>query len=220
MAYVLFSVEKKIEKDEGDSSKGLWTKFKDLFINSKEKITNYLVQPEEHQSMWNRMFLTSYVIAVIIDPLFFYVPIINEDRKCLGMDQKLKIVALVLRSVTDLFYILHVVFRIRIQILAKSDDDVFSRKNKKSDEEASSRNVKSDEDDSKKRTKSAEDDSRTFKTHSKSTIESPLLEKYITIFSSLKKPIIIAILAILPLPQVRTTSLEYFSVLSFFSFFL
>ena len=95
VVYVLLSSEK-----EGDNSKrDLKTKLRELFS-----------RPEENQSDWNKIFLTSYLIAVIIDPLFFYVPIINEHRKCLGMDQKLRIVALVLRTVTDLFYILHIFF--------------------------------------------------------------------------------------------------------------
>ena len=164
VVYVLLSSEK-----EGDNSKrDLKTKLRELFS-----------RPEENQSDWNRIFLTSYVIAVIIDPLFFYVPIINEDRTCLGMDQKLRIGALVLRTVTDLFYILHIVFRVYIftETTSKSNE-VDSGGNETLDKHASRESIL-----------------RSFK---------HFLEK---------KHIIIAILSILPVPQVRAVfrSLDYFS---------
>lgn len=63
--------------------------------------------------MWNKLFIISCVCAVSLDPLFFYIPIINEDRKCLGLDQNLKKAALILRSITDLSYIVHIIFKIR-----------------------------------------------------------------------------------------------------------
>ncbi|KAK7828327.1 cyclic nucleotide-gated ion channel 1, partial [Quercus suber] len=33
-----------------------------------------------------------------LDPLFFYVPVINEDNKCIGLDKKLRTISLILRS--------------------------------------------------------------------------------------------------------------------------
>ncbi|XP_068318430.1 cyclic nucleotide-gated ion channel 1-like [Pyrus communis] len=44
---------------------------------------------------------------ILLDPLFLYVPIINENIKCLALDDKLKIIALVLRSFTDLPFLLN-----------------------------------------------------------------------------------------------------------------
>ncbi|XP_040987635.1 cyclic nucleotide-gated ion channel 1-like [Juglans microcarpa x Juglans regia] len=48
---------------------------------------------------WDLIFLLSCLIAVSVDPLFFYLPVINEDRKCLTVDNRLKITATCLRSV-------------------------------------------------------------------------------------------------------------------------
>ncbi|PRQ58725.1 putative potassium channel, voltage-dependent, ERG [Rosa chinensis] len=56
-------------------------------------------------SWWDTIFVTSCVIAVSQDPLFFYIPTINEEEKCLEMDTKLMIVLLVLRSLTDIIFI-------------------------------------------------------------------------------------------------------------------
>jgi cyclic nucleotide gated channel len=46
-----------------------------------------------------------------MDPLFFYLPIINADKKCVGEDEKLKIVAITLRSVTDFIYLLNIILQ-------------------------------------------------------------------------------------------------------------
>ncbi|XP_030944779.1 cyclic nucleotide-gated ion channel 1-like [Quercus lobata] len=53
------------------------------------------------------------VFSVLLDPLFFYLPVINESKKCIGLDKKLWTTALVLRSVTDFFHLMHICFRIR-----------------------------------------------------------------------------------------------------------
>ncbi|KAB2622144.1 cyclic nucleotide-gated ion channel 1-like [Pyrus ussuriensis x Pyrus communis] len=44
---------------------------------------------------------------ILVDTLFLYVPIINENTKCLALDDKLKIIAIVLRSFTDLPFLLN-----------------------------------------------------------------------------------------------------------------
>ena len=61
---------------------------------------------------WNIIFIVSCVLSVLLDPLFLYIPIVDEDMKCLRMDKNLKIAALVLRSLTDLCYILSIVFQV------------------------------------------------------------------------------------------------------------
>ena len=75
---------------------------------------------------WNKIFVLSCVIAVSLDPLFFYVPVIDDDKKCLGLDNKMEITASVLRSFTDIFYILHIVFQFRTGFIAPSSR-VFGR---------------------------------------------------------------------------------------------
>ena len=54
---------------------------------------------------WNKIFLISCVIGVCIDPLFLYIPITDEENKCLRMDRTTTIVAILLRSLTDLLHI-------------------------------------------------------------------------------------------------------------------
>ena len=61
--------------------------------------------------IWNVMFIVSCMIAVSLDPLFFYLPVIHEDRKCLALDTKLKIIAICLRSVTNFIHLLNIILQ-------------------------------------------------------------------------------------------------------------
>lgn len=75
---------------------------------------------------WNKIFILSCIIAVSIDPLFFYIPVIDDKKKCLHRDNKLETAASVLRSFTDIFYVLHIIFQFRTGFIAPSSR-VFGR---------------------------------------------------------------------------------------------
>ncbi|XP_041009948.1 cyclic nucleotide-gated ion channel 1-like [Juglans microcarpa x Juglans regia] len=75
---------------------------------------------------WNKIFVLSCVIAVSLDPLFFYVPVINDAQKCLELDKKMETTAIILRSFTDIFYIIHIIFQFRTGFIAPSSR-VFGR---------------------------------------------------------------------------------------------
>ncbi|XP_048429599.1 cyclic nucleotide-gated ion channel 1-like [Pyrus x bretschneideri] len=49
---------------------------------------------------------------ILVDTLFLYVPIINENIKCLALDDKLKIIAIVLRPFTDLPFLLNLLHHV------------------------------------------------------------------------------------------------------------
>ncbi|CAB4307008.1 unnamed protein product [Prunus armeniaca] len=67
-------------------------------------------------SLWNKlrnkMIMISCVIAISLDPLFLYIPFIDEEKKCLGIDKKLRNVALILRSLTDITFLVHIGYQI------------------------------------------------------------------------------------------------------------
>lgn len=67
---------------------------------------------------WNKFFVLLCVVAVSLDPLFFYIPIINGDKMCLELDWKLELIACVLRSFTDIFYLIHIIFQFRTGFIA------------------------------------------------------------------------------------------------------
>ncbi|GMN44432.1 hypothetical protein TIFTF001_013634 [Ficus carica] len=70
--------------------------------------------------IWNTIFAVLSVVAVSIDPLFLYILVLDETKKCLSTDHQLKIIALASRSVTDVACILQTLFQIRATYLAEA----------------------------------------------------------------------------------------------------
>ncbi|KAF4380449.1 hypothetical protein F8388_024742, partial [Cannabis sativa] len=87
-----------------------WSKLKEI-LNEKRCFV----------PMWNKTFLLVCVIAVTLDPLFLYIPMIDKDRKCIKIDNKLRNSALVLRSLTDIIYIIDIICNVAkaIELLKK-----------------------------------------------------------------------------------------------------
>lgn len=75
---------------------------------------------------WNKIFVVTCVLAVSVDPLFFYIPVIVDSKKCLQLDGTLRITTSVLRTFFDLFYILHIIFQFQTGFIAPSSR-VFGR---------------------------------------------------------------------------------------------
>ncbi|KAL4626654.1 hypothetical protein ACB092_05G112800 [Castanea dentata] len=55
--------------------------------------------------LWNRLFVMSCILAVSIDPLFFYLPV-NHASNCLGMDTKLAVTTTTLQTILDSLYLI------------------------------------------------------------------------------------------------------------------
>ncbi|KAK0582634.1 hypothetical protein LWI29_027909 [Acer saccharum] len=75
---------------------------------------------------WNKIFILCCLIALSVDPLFFYIPIINATETCLDLDKTLQTTACVIRTFIDAFYILHIIFQFRTGFIAPSSR-VFGR---------------------------------------------------------------------------------------------
>lgn len=75
---------------------------------------------------WNRFFVISCIIAVAVDPLFFYLPVVDDTTRCLDIDWNLAIIATVLRTLLDVFYLVHMAFQFRTAFIAPSSR-VFGR---------------------------------------------------------------------------------------------
>ncbi|PIN13892.1 K+-channel ERG [Handroanthus impetiginosus] len=86
-----------------------------------------ILDPQEpFLQKWNKIFVLSCIIAVSIDPLFFYIPVLDLDHLCLALDTNLEITACVLRSLIDLFYIFHIILQFRTGFIPPSSR-VFGR---------------------------------------------------------------------------------------------
>nr|AAF33669.1 cyclic nucleotide-gated calmodulin-binding ion channel [Nicotiana tabacum] len=88
---------------------------------------NKILDPQEpFLQFWNKIFVLACIVSVAIDPLFFYISVVDIKRKCLDLDHSLKIPISVLRSATDLFYIYHIFGQFRTGFIAPSSR-VFGR---------------------------------------------------------------------------------------------
>lgn len=75
---------------------------------------------------WNKIFVLTCVLAISVDPFFFYIPVIVGKQKCLDLDGTLQTTISVLRTFFDLFYILRIIFQFRTGFIAPSSR-VFGR---------------------------------------------------------------------------------------------
>ncbi|KAI3453968.1 hypothetical protein Pfo_010631 [Paulownia fortunei] len=71
---------------------------------------------------WNRIFLFSCLVALFVDPLFFYLPsVLNQgNSSCMQTDLNLGIIVTCFRTVADIFYLLHVIVKFRTAYVSPS----------------------------------------------------------------------------------------------------
>ncbi|XP_059315711.1 cyclic nucleotide-gated ion channel 1-like [Lycium ferocissimum] len=80
-----------------------------------------VLDPQERfLQQWNQVLVLVCVLAVSLDPWFFYIPIIDNKKKCLDLDKTSKITVCVLRSITDILYIFHIILQFRIGFIDPS----------------------------------------------------------------------------------------------------
>ncbi|XP_042494103.1 probable cyclic nucleotide-gated ion channel 14 [Macadamia integrifolia] len=106
----------------------------------RSKITGFLklgwlkVFPEDHELLrkkildpssdivlqWKRVFMFSSLVALITDPFFLYLPVVvgKGNSSCAKMDLNLGIILTYFRTITDLFYLLHVLIKFRTAYIA------------------------------------------------------------------------------------------------------
>ncbi|KAF2283566.1 hypothetical protein GH714_012003 [Hevea brasiliensis] len=77
---------------------------------------------------WNRVFLFFSLVALFVDPLFFYLPSVinNSVTSCMDTDLNLGITVTCFRTFADIFYALHIVVKFRTAYVAPSSR-VFGR---------------------------------------------------------------------------------------------
>lgn len=76
--------------------------------------------------LWNKLTVVSCIMAVFVDPLFYYLLVIDQDSYCMGIDRKLGITVTTLRTIIDAFYLIHMALQFRTAYIAPSSR-VFGR---------------------------------------------------------------------------------------------
>lgn len=72
---------------------------------------------------WNRIFLFTSLVALFVDPLYFYLHSVNPASgvsSCIKLDHGLNTSVTFLRTMTDLFYLLHMAVKFRTAYVAPS----------------------------------------------------------------------------------------------------
>ncbi|XP_062030309.1 probable cyclic nucleotide-gated ion channel 20, chloroplastic [Rosa rugosa] len=67
---------------------------------------------------WNQFFVISCLVAIFVDPLFFFLLSVQEDNKCIVIDQPWTTTFVVFRSMTDLIYFMHMLLQFRLAYVA------------------------------------------------------------------------------------------------------
>ncbi|KAJ8617219.1 hypothetical protein MRB53_013405 [Persea americana] len=95
-----------------------------LFPEEHEPRRKRILDPESELILqWNRVFFISCLVALFIDPLHFFLPsvsILGDSSLCIGTDLNLRIVVTILRTIVDMFYLLHMVIKFRTAYVAPS----------------------------------------------------------------------------------------------------
>ncbi|XWS16910.1 hypothetical protein CRYUN_Cryun33cG0022200 [Craigia yunnanensis] len=79
---------------------------------------------------WNWVFIVSCLVALFIDPFYFYLPAVGGDitSSCVKTDTSLRIVVTCFRTIADIFYLLHMIIKFRTGYVApNSTTRVFGR---------------------------------------------------------------------------------------------
>uniref|UniRef100_A0A803NV18 Cyclic nucleotide-binding domain-containing protein n=1 Tax=Cannabis sativa TaxID=3483 RepID=A0A803NV18_CANSA len=87
---------------------------------NKEPRKNILDPQGSFLKKWNNIFILSCLLAVSLDPLFFYVAGIDHKEKCITLDESLEIIVCLLRTFIDIFYVLRIIFQFQTGFIAPS----------------------------------------------------------------------------------------------------
>ncbi|ONI09486.1 hypothetical protein PRUPE_5G240800 [Prunus persica] len=67
---------------------------------------------------WNKFFVISCLVAIFVDPLFFFVLSVRKDNKCIVLDWPMTTTLVVFRSMTDFIYLMHILLQFRLAYVA------------------------------------------------------------------------------------------------------
>ncbi|KAJ3695955.1 hypothetical protein LUZ60_001332 [Juncus effusus] len=112
------TIDSKLHYLYGDMVDG-WAKnsIKKSFMN----ILSYIPIMNPHTKVvqqWNQFFVISCLVAIFIDPLFFFLLSVEQENKCMVLNWKFGTAIAVVRSVTDMIYFLHMLLQFRLAYVA------------------------------------------------------------------------------------------------------
>ncbi|XP_057812390.1 probable cyclic nucleotide-gated ion channel 20, chloroplastic [Salvia miltiorrhiza] len=67
---------------------------------------------------WNQFFVIACSFAVFLDPMFFFLLTVQKESKCIILNGPMTTALVVLRSMTDFIYLLHILLQFRLAYVA------------------------------------------------------------------------------------------------------
>ncbi|XP_078165429.1 putative cyclic nucleotide-gated ion channel 20, chloroplastic isoform X2 [Carex rostrata] len=67
---------------------------------------------------WNQFFFISCLVAIFIDPFFFFLLSVEKTNKCMVLNRSVGIAIAVVRSITDIIYLLHMLVQFKLAYVA------------------------------------------------------------------------------------------------------
>ncbi|KAH0713798.1 hypothetical protein KY289_009757 [Solanum tuberosum] len=97
-----------------------------VFSEDYERVKKKILDPRGPTvRRWNKILLVACLIGLFVDPLFFYLPVV-QDEVCIDIGTNLEIALTVIRSIADIFYMIQIYIRFRTAYVAPSSR-VFGR---------------------------------------------------------------------------------------------
>ncbi|KAJ6387424.1 hypothetical protein OIU78_017194 [Salix suchowensis] len=93
-----------------------WTR---RFNNVINPYIRKVVNPHnEVVQKWNKFFFISCLVAIFVDPLFFFLLWVQQENKCIAINWPMTKTVVVFRSLTDLIYLLNILLQFRLAYVA------------------------------------------------------------------------------------------------------
>lgn len=67
---------------------------------------------------WNKFIVISCLVAIFVDPLFFFLLTVQQENKCIVINWALTTAIVVFRSMTDFIYFIHILLQFRLAYVA------------------------------------------------------------------------------------------------------
>ncbi|KAG7973663.1 hypothetical protein I3843_06G008400 [Carya illinoinensis] len=71
-------------------------------VESQDSKKDWTIISKTLAKYWDVAFLVVCIVAIAVEPIFFYLPVIKEATKCIAIDTTLKIIGICVRSFLDL----------------------------------------------------------------------------------------------------------------------
>ncbi|KAJ7981013.1 cyclic nucleotide-gated channel 15 [Quillaja saponaria] len=122
------SSTKRTQKEvTGKTAKSLKAKvLSRVFSEDYDRVKKQILDPRGQTiHRWNKIFLVACLVSLFVDPLFFYLPVV-QDEVCIDIGITLEVILIIIRSIADVFYVIQIFVRFRTAYIAPSSR-VFGR---------------------------------------------------------------------------------------------